>query len=509
MSEPNVAVLPIDSITVADGFNPRTRFDDDALAELAASLRTTDGPVQPLAVQPGDGGEFVLIAGERRLRAARQAGIERVPVVILSGDKAKVAALAENMIRVDLDPIEVAHGLRALAEAEGITTHKKIGARVNKSAAFVSEHLRLLKLPEGVQAHIANGVVPVAAERALRTVAQVSPTVAEAACGLVERGEVEARDLVERPCEVLQAVADAKLADPPTMIDAEHGESLSRVVTDPDQYAALAERYRAVVPHESAADPLIRFSDAEVDAARAAGCLVEVEEKDGGWTYTLAYITDATFAADLAERVVDRIEKEATERAKAQAEKAGAESSDGAPDATPAEKVKEARRAERKAKQEAAQAAHDRNLKVGRKLVARRGGQSRRQHSLARAKAVALVVLNDNPSLAGRGLRLAFEQLQESEVKTLKGTGEQQTKVTYAQALDCRDYLANRIEEARSANEVLELLADALIAAAVTDQDALPQSKQVNYWLRVQPEVEALLGDDIKAVTPRRTKKQR
>lgn len=509
MSEPNVAVLPIDSITVADGFNPRTRFDEDALAELAASLRTTEGVVQPLAVQTGDGGEFVLIAGERRLRAARQAGIEKVPVVILDGDKAKVAALAENMIRVDLDPIEVAHGLRALAEAEGITTHKKIGARINKSAAFVSEHLRLLKLPEIVQVYIANGVVPVAAERALREVAAVSPPVAAAACELVQRGEVEARDLIERPCEVLQAVADAKRPEPPTMIDAGHGESLSRVVTDPEKYAALAERYRAVVPHESAADPFIRFADAEVDAARAAGCLVEVEEKDGGWTYTLAYITDATFAADLAERVVDRIEQEAMEKAKEQAELAGVESSDDEDGSTPAEKLKEARRAERKAKEKAAQAAHDRNLKVGRNLVARRGGQSRRQHSLARAKAVALVLINDNPSLAGRGLRLALEQLQESEVKTLKGTGEQREKVTYAQPLDCRDYLTNRIEEARSANEVLELLADALIAAAVTDQDALPQSRQVNYWLRVQPEVEALLADDIKAVTPRKTRKRK
>ncbi|HXS33142.1 MAG TPA: ParB/RepB/Spo0J family partition protein [Solirubrobacterales bacterium] len=506
MSEPTVAVLDVDAIEVAEGFNPRTRFDEGELATLAANLRTTDGLVQPLAVQTGESGGYVLIAGERRLRAAKQAGIEKVPVVVLDGDKAKVAALAENLIRVDLDPVEVAHGLQALADAEGLTTHKKIAARIDKSAGFVSEHLRLLKLPEGVQRHIAAGHVPVAAERTLRNVAKVSPRVAECACELVEKGEIEGRDLAERLGEVLCAVAEGKLPDSPTMIDAGHGESLSRIVTDPEKYAALAERYRAVRSYEAGADPVIRFSEAEVDAARAAGCLVEYTEDRRGWSPTIAYITDASLAVDLAERVIERIEQRAAEDAREQAELAGVDLSDDA-DSTPAKQIKEARRVERAERKKAGEDARDDNLAIGRALLARRGAKSRKEHSLARAKAVALVVLDNNPVLAARGLRLAFEQLQKVEVKTLKN-GEPRTKVTYSDPAECQEYLANRIEEARSANEVLELLADAMIAAELTDECELPQSRRVNYGLRGYSAVEKVLADDIKAVRPRRRRKR-
>lgn len=506
MSEPTVAVLPVEAITVEEGFNPRTTFDEEELASLASSLRTTEGVVQSLTVQSGDDGGYVLVAGERRLRAARQAGIEKVPVVVVDGDKAKLVALVENLARVDLDPIETAHGLQALADLDGLTTHKKIAEKVGKSAAFVSEHLRLLKLPEGVQHYIGAGKVPVAAERVLRKVAKASPSVAEALCTLVACGEVEARDLVERPCEVLQGLAESESKGTPTLIDAEHGESLSSIVTDPERHAALVERYRAVVGHERSADPFIRFSEAEVDAARAAGCLVEVVEKEDRWVYTSAYITDATFAADLAERVVDRIESEAVERAKAQAESAGVEVS-GDDKASAAEKVKEARRAERVKLRKAAEDAHQDNIKLGRKLIARRGGKGRQQHSLSRAKAVAAVILADNPTLAARGLGLAFEQLQEIEEKTVKSTGEQRTKVTYTASPDCQEYLASRIGEARSANEVLELLADALIAVTVTDEGALPRSKRFTDWLRAGSQVSVLLADDIKSVAPRRRTK--
>lgn len=500
MSEPTVAVLPVEAITVEEGFNPRTNFDEGELASLAASISATEGVVQPLAVQPGEGGGYVLVAGERRLRAARQAGIEKVPVVVLDGGKAKLAALAENLIRVDLDPVEVAHGLQALGAAEGLTTQKKIAEKVGKSAAFVSEHLRLLRLPEEVQGHIAAGTVPVAAERVLRKLAKASPAVAEALCELVARGEVDARDLVERPCEALQTLVESDSKDAPTMIDAQHGESLSRMVLDPERHAALVERYRAVVGHERSADPFIRFSEAEVDAARAAGCLVELVEKEDHWTYASTYITDATLAADLAERVVERVEREAVERAKAQAESAGAEVPDGK-GVSAAEKVKEARRAERAKLRKAAEDAHQDNIKLGRKLIARRGGKGRRQHSLARAKALAAVILADNPTLAARGMGLAFEQLQEIEEKTVKATGEQRTKVTYTPSPDCQEYLANRIEEAGSANEVLELLADALIAALLTDEGALARSKQFSDWLRAGSQLKVLLADDIKSVT--------
>lgn len=313
MSQPATAVLDIEKIAVEEGFNPRTRFDEDALARLESSLRET-GIVQPLAVQPADNGTYTVIAGERRLIAAKRAGIEQVPVLIREGPGARAAALAENLIREDLDPIDTAKGLQALAEVENLSTHKQIAEKVEMSVAWVSQHLRLLALPEGVQVHIAAGQVPVDAERELRKVAKVSPRIAECACELVERGKFGGRDLAEHFDEVLVAVAEARFEEPPTMIDP-GSLRLSAVIADTEKCRALTERYLGAVPYEHSEDPAIRLAESEVDAARAAGCLVEHRVDHGGWESTIAYITDTALAADLAERAVERVEKKAAERA--------------------------------------------------------------------------------------------------------------------------------------------------------------------------------------------------
>jgi ParB/RepB/Spo0J family partition protein len=492
MSDPSTAVLDVDSIEVEDGFNPRTRFDEDALSELEASIRE-EGLLSALTVRPGSNGTYMLIAGERRLIAAKRAGLSKVPAVIHDGSGATAAALAENLIREDLDPIETAQALSRLAAQEGFSTHKAIAEKVKKSCSWVSEHLRLLSLPEEVQRHIAAGAVPVDAERELRKVAKVSPRVAECACELVERGGVEGRDLRERFGEVMQAVAAAKFADKPTMISA-RGAALSELVPDPDQRKALTERLAAIDRLADSEDPYLHFAEAEIDAARAAGCLIEHRVDHGEWASVVAYVCDPELAADLAARVVERMERRAAEMA----ELTGSDV--GKPDP---EKVREERSAERKKAKRDAEAARKANLDLGLRLVNRRGAKSRKEHGLARAKALAAVVLADNERLSARGLRLILPQLQEVEVRTLK-SGESREHVSYADPEQCAQYLAKRVEEARSANEVLELMADALIASVVADERELPQSRRVRSEVRARREVEQLLGAEIKWVRPRR-----
>lgn len=174
--------------------------------------------------------------------------------MIRTAEGALAAAIAENLIRTDLDPIEEARALRRLAEAERLTTHKQIAARVNKSPARVSERLRLLSLPDGCHERIAAGAVPVAAERDLRKVAKVSPAVAEGVCELAARGEVEERDLVDRFGEVLCALAEASFA--PTMIGAS-GSPLSELVPRPRaaSRAGRAPQRRSPLPAERGPDP--------------------------------------------------------------------------------------------------------------------------------------------------------------------------------------------------------------------------------------------------------------
>jgi ParB/RepB/Spo0J family partition protein len=501
MSKTKTDVIPIEKIKVEDGFNRRTYFDEKRLAELEASIRQS-GLVTALTVRANGGEKFVLIAGERRLIAAKRAGLIEVPVVIREDKSALSAAIAENLIREDLDPIEEARALQRLAEAEHLATHKKLAERVGKSSAYVSERLRLLALPEKVQARIADGTVPVTAERDLRKAAKVSPAIAECACQLVARGEIEGRDLVERFDEVLYAVADCELHERPTMIDIGRGLWLSQVVDDPEQHAVIADRWRIATPYGNADDPMIRFEEPEVDAARASGRLLEYEVDRGGWTSRIAFLCDRELAADLANRALERAEKEAVKRAKTAAKARGDDPDKVDPQTSP-ERLREGRRELREKAKVDAEKARTFNLELGRKLISRRGAKSRKEHSLERARAIAEVIIRDNGNLAARGLRLVVSQLQEVEVKQLK-SGENREKVTYQEPDQCESYLRARIAEAKSANEVLELLADALIAATVADQRELALSRRVNYWVPAEERVKKLLGADVKSVRPAR-----
>jgi ParB/RepB/Spo0J family partition protein len=507
MAEVTTQVIDIEAIEVEEGHNPRDGFNEARLGELEASIRQS-GLLTALTVRPnGDDGSYLLVAGERRLIAAKRAGLQSVPVVIRKGSDALSAAIAENLIREDLNPIEEANALRRLAEDEKLSTQKQIAERVGKSAAFVSERLRLLKLPDAVQQHIAAGDVPVGAERDLRKVAKVSPRVAECVCQLVTEGKIEGGDILSRFGEILHAVAESDLRDKPAMFDLGGGIALSELVPDPEQHAILAERWAKIIFLGNAEDPYVRFSEADVDAARAAGRLLEFELDDGGWSSTVSYLCDAELAADLASRALERAEKQTAERAKqgAEAGEEGAELTN--PDAE-AERVREVRRAERTKARKAAEKARTFNLDLGRNLVARRGAATRKEQSLARAKALAELVLSDNTQLAARGLRLVLPQLQEVEVTELK-SGEKREKVLYRDAENCDKYLRNRIGEAKSADEVLELLADALIAALLADEREVPQSHRIHWWSSAGNRAEKLLGNDIKAIRPGRQAKRK
>ena len=132
---------------------PRVRFDDDALGELAASIREV-GVLQPVVVRPGDTeGTYFLIAGERRLRAAGMAGLATIPAVIRepeSDERHLTEALIENVQRKDLSPLEEAAAYRNLMEDFGMT-HEQVAGRVGKSRSAVTNTIRLLQLPAAIQ----------------------------------------------------------------------------------------------------------------------------------------------------------------------------------------------------------------------------------------------------------------------------------------------------------------------------------------------------------------------
>jgi ParB family transcriptional regulator, chromosome partitioning protein len=141
------------SVDAIDGnpFQPRTNFDEQALEELAASIRKL-GIVQPLTVRETGNGRYQLIAGERRLRAAKIAGLTQVPAYIRTADDQAMLelALVENIQREDLDAVEVAISFQRLIE-ECRLTQEQLSDRVGKQRSTVANYLRLLKLPAEIQ----------------------------------------------------------------------------------------------------------------------------------------------------------------------------------------------------------------------------------------------------------------------------------------------------------------------------------------------------------------------
>jgi ParB family chromosome partitioning protein len=158
--------IAIESID-ANPFQPRTRFDEQALKELASSIKQL-GIVQPLTVREIGGGRYQLIAGERRLRAAKIAGITHVPAFIrTANDQAMLElALVENIQREDLDAVEVAISYQRLIE-ECKLTQEQLSERVGKQRSTVANYLRLLKLPAEIQLGIKNKQVTMGHARTL------------------------------------------------------------------------------------------------------------------------------------------------------------------------------------------------------------------------------------------------------------------------------------------------------------------------------------------------------
>jgi len=158
--------IAIESID-ANPFQPRTRFDEQALEELASSIKQL-GIVQPLTVRESGRGRYQLIAGERRLRAAKLAGLTHLPAFIRTADDQAMLelALVENIQREDLDAVEVAISYQRLIE-ECNLTQERLSDRVGKQRSTVANYLRLLKLPAEIQLGIKNKQVTMGHARTL------------------------------------------------------------------------------------------------------------------------------------------------------------------------------------------------------------------------------------------------------------------------------------------------------------------------------------------------------
>ena len=150
---------------------PRRTFSEESISQLADSIRE-QGILQPLLVAPASGGRYMIIAGERRFRAGRLAGLETLPCIVKDIDviRQREIALIENLQREDLNPIEAARGIKALMDQCGYT-QEKIGERLGKSRPAVANMLRLLQLPDEVTEMVKDGLLSAGHARVLAGIA--------------------------------------------------------------------------------------------------------------------------------------------------------------------------------------------------------------------------------------------------------------------------------------------------------------------------------------------------
>ena len=202
--------LPISQVETCSS-QPRKRFDDESLQELADSI-SQHGIIQPLTVRKLSSGYYQIIAGERRWRAARLAGLQEVPVIVIEADDRKAAELAmiENLQREDLNPMEEAAGFQSLIESYHMT-QEEAAQRVGKSRSAVTNALRLLGLTPSVRKLVEEGKLSAGHARAL---VPLSPSLPESAANAIVSGGLSVRQTEALVKRLSAEKIEAQVKDP-------------------------------------------------------------------------------------------------------------------------------------------------------------------------------------------------------------------------------------------------------------------------------------------------------
>lgn len=226
-SDTRIETLPLREIEPDPG-QPRKTFDDETLAELSASI-AEHGLLQPIAVRPKPSGGYLIVAGERRWRASRMAGLTEVPVIVkdVTDEQAMELALVENLQREDLDPVEEAVGIRELMTRCDLT-QEQAARKLGKSRSALANSLRLLSLPETVLELLKSGFITVGHAKVV--LGLPTPELQEEAAQMVADNQLNVRQ-AEALCKKLAKPAKEPVAAPlPSALPVEVEESLKQVL---------------------------------------------------------------------------------------------------------------------------------------------------------------------------------------------------------------------------------------------------------------------------------------
>jgi ParB family chromosome partitioning protein len=474
--------IPLSKIVVPDSFNPRGEVADDReLEQLAESIRT-DGCLQPIRVRATDHGDYVLIAGERRYRAAVKAAVMELPAIIRpagAGDEEEssgllIEALIENDLRRDLDPVARARGYQRLVDS-GLTV-KGVAERLQTTQARVREHLRILKLPDELQEKIAGDAIPLRAVKALAKLESVDAGLAVAA----------AREVLE-PDESYEAYSWADLERAPLEVALSGGALPEGIYRAHSPYRLSAFTLAdGAIRDVAAIDRILgrplgemRFDATDLEQARALGAA-----HGDGWQ---SIIVGTDIADQLVGDHLSRMLKELRRRERT-ARDAGATRSrdsggavregDGSEDdGSTAREAEAARQADRESERQAREQATRFNLELGRALYTT---LSRMRVDDAVLKILASTeIVGELADVAMRGARYG---LPGWVTETTQRNGK--VKYTYLEKHEAgqraSEYLARAVKPGEIVGRQLVLLAMATYA----DQNAVAVSNRT--WHEVK-----------------------
>jgi ParB/RepB/Spo0J family partition protein len=484
-----LTMVPLARIKARKGFNPRSDFADEQMAELVESVRR-HGIITPLTLAPDGEGRFTIIAGERRYRAAKAAKLRDVPAQVRDADgEALALAVAENVIRADLNPIEEARAYRRLVGEHGEAS--KVASLVGRSERLVTERLDLLRLPEDAQELLAARKISLACAPVLSVIAEREPLLAALTAAWLAERPHDAALFPADPGEFVNDVLRAEWngGDGPvhpvaySVSEFGSGPILPASVRDEEAVAAalakLGEHGSKVrdalaelpeIVHASEYDWSAREAEArrwrecfslrgdDADAARAFGCLLELPGRNDR---SHAYVTDPEWLGD---RLVQRIAAHSAtdqERKRREREAPQAGSSEDEPE-------KEARRREREQQYAARVSARSRNLELGAALA-----RWEPKLDTDAVKLLGSLVLNEHGKAAAWAHRLCIEQptttSNQGKVTVRYPRGAEAQERLRAEALDA-------VSRARTPEAALAVVLRLLVAQRLVDTGGLPNA---------------------------------
>jgi ParB/RepB/Spo0J family partition protein len=477
-AQTGVQLLDVERITIAGNVR---ELDDEHVKRLAASIEVR-GLRVPVIVRPDHNG-FALVAGFHRFAAHQRLGRAQIRAEIQPDAVEAVDRGLENMVRKQLNPYEEAQALAAM-RADGLSEQGAAEA-LGWSRTRVTARMRLLELPEAAQAMIGAGEIPLACVETLRSIGQVSPALLDLVVGFLGDGnQFAAERLAREPGWVLDAALRAGersvFAAPLSRVDAHEVDELRLGKKAQANHGRVVELTREL---DRYGYPEVRFADAEIDQARAAGVVIEFERSapliiDRSLYRELVKQALVRTVAELEARVAERAEERRAERAER------LQGGGGGP-------VADAHREEQRELRELGRQAHGVNLDLGAGLL---GGLSTVDpSSMEVARFFVFAVLGPEPSayysqagervqrLAMAGIRLVIEEFRTDATKTLKSGEKGAMRIDYGDSHDsaaAQKWLWRYVDAARTAGELYGRALVVIAAEQYASRLVVPMSQR-------------------------------